>query len=293
MYTTNKVLAITFFLASFGITLPIAPLAADLEFRSPAAEPESGKLEITDVIPYLTVRDEEPSDLEARDYVDEFPDLDSRKVEDEFSDLDTRDVEGELSDLDTRDVEGEFSDELETRNLDDEDSELVTRSMEDDPSELEDRSVEDDSIELEARDMIDEDSNLEARSDGEDLSGLEARDVDDEPSTLEARNLDDEYSELEARSNDPYNGKYAPSADYRKQEVKNINKGLSPDGRNGKQVAKDAGVKYDGDSGKKEYLEGLNKGPLPDKCGKGCENSLFSKASKVCYFRPISHDTCN
>lgn len=89
------------------------------------------------------------------------------------------------------------------------------------------------------------------------------------------------YSDLVTRK-DPHGGKYAPSPSTRKQEVKNINKGLSPDGKNGKQVAKANGLKYDGDSGKKEYLEVQNKGPLPEKYGKGKENSLFSQASKVC-----------
>lgn len=45
-------------------------------------------------------------------------------------------------------------------------------------------------------------------------------------------------------------------------------------------------MNVDHDTGKKEYLEitnGKNGGkPLPKNCGKGCEDSVYSKASQVC-----------
>lgn len=96
---------------------------------------------------------------------------------------------------------------------------------------------------------------------------------------LEARDVKKLYS----RANDPYCGIYAPDEKTRKQEQKNVDKNLSPDGLSGKEYAKKKGISYDGDdSGKRLAAETANGGPLPENCGEGCLNSAFSKASKVC-----------
>lgn len=153
---------------------------------------------------------------------------------------------------------------------------------------------------LESRTAVAEASNLEisevspylATRDPDD-SELEARSVpDSEASNLEARDTPEiepsdsvihvtEHDDLIARANDPYHGKYAPSEATRKQELYNVHKGLSPDGKTGKQVAKQHGLPYDGDNGAREAAEVANGGPLPKVCGQGCLNSAYSKGSKV------------
>lgn len=87
---------------------------------------------------------------------------------------------------------------------------------------------------------------------------------------------------LHARANDPYNGQYAPDEWTRQQELRNIGLDLSPDGKTGRQLAREKGLPYDGDSGKREAAEIANGGPLPEICGEGCLNSAFSRGSKVC-----------
>lgn len=84
--------------------------------------------------------------------------------------------------------------------------------------------------------------------------------------TNTGNNPNTDLSVKTGHSGDPYGGKYSNSEKTRQKELKNIANGLSPTG---------------GD--KEDYLRKANGGTLPDKYGEGFENSVYSKASFVCY----------
>lgn len=80
MLSKNQLVLMAFLFASFGLSLPINPVGSDIEVHSSVVGDDVlSTLDVTEVDPYLTIRDEEYSDLEAQD--------------EEYSTFDTRDVE--------------------------------------------------------------------------------------------------------------------------------------------------------------------------------------------------------